>query len=34
VSQDKATPEGLRVQLKPEIDRRTPITRKAGVYAE
>jgi tripartite-type tricarboxylate transporter receptor subunit TctC len=34
VSQDKATPEGLRVHLKSEIDRWTPIIRKAGVYAE
>ncbi len=34
VSQDKATPEGLRVRLKSEIDRWTPIIRKAGVYAE
>ena len=34
VSQEKATPEGLRVQLKSEIDRWTPIIRKAGVYAE
>ena len=34
VSADKATPEGLRVQLKSEIDRWTPIIRKAGVYAD
>jgi tripartite-type tricarboxylate transporter receptor subunit TctC len=34
VGQDKATPEGLRVHLKSEIDRWTPIIRKAGVYAE
>ena len=34
VSKDKATPDGLRAQLKAEIDRWTPIIRKAGVYAE
>ncbi len=34
VSKDKATPDGLRAQLKSEIDRWTPIIRKAGVYAE
>jgi len=34
VTADKATPEGLRVHLKSEIDRWTPIIRKAGVYAE
>ena len=34
VSRDRATPEGLRTQLKAEIDRWTPIIRKAGVYAE
>ena len=34
VSQDKATPEGLRVRLKSEIDRWTPIIKKAGVYAD
>jgi tripartite-type tricarboxylate transporter receptor subunit TctC len=34
VSRDKATPESLRAQLKAEIDRWTPIIRKAGVYAE
>jgi len=34
VSRDKATPESLRAQLKAEIDRWTPVIRKAGVYAE
>jgi tripartite-type tricarboxylate transporter receptor subunit TctC len=34
VSKDKATPNGLRTQLKAEIDRWTPIIKKAGVYAE
>jgi len=34
VSKDKATPEGLRAQLKSEIDRWTPIIRNAGVYAD
>ncbi|HET7097881.1 MAG TPA: tripartite tricarboxylate transporter substrate-binding protein [Casimicrobiaceae bacterium] len=34
VARDRATPEGLRTQLKAEIDRWTPIIRKAGVYAE
>ena len=34
VSKDRATPESLRAQLKAEIDRWTPIIRKAGVYAE
>jgi len=34
VSRDKATPESLRAQLKAEIERWTPIIRKAGVYAE
>ncbi|MEO8304910.1 MAG: tripartite tricarboxylate transporter substrate-binding protein [Betaproteobacteria bacterium] len=34
VSKEKATPEGLRTHLKVEIDRWTPIIRKAGVYAE
>jgi tripartite-type tricarboxylate transporter receptor subunit TctC len=31
---DKATPEGLRNHLKAEIDRWTPIIKKAGVYAD
>ena len=34
VAADKATPEALRSHLKAEIDRWTPIIRKAGVYAE
>ena len=34
VAKDKATPDGLRTQLKSEIDRWTPIIRKAGVYAD
>jgi len=34
VARDKATPEGLRTQLKGEIDKWTPIIRKAGVYAD
>jgi tripartite-type tricarboxylate transporter receptor subunit TctC len=34
VSKDKATPEGLRKHLQDEINRWTPIIRKAGVYAE
>ena len=34
VTKDKATPEGLKTQLRSEIDRWTPIIRKAGVYAD
>ena len=34
VSKDKATPEGLRKHLKAEIDKWTPIIKKAGIYAE
>jgi tripartite-type tricarboxylate transporter receptor subunit TctC len=34
VPREKATPEGLRSQLKAEIDRWTPVIRKAGVYAD
>ena len=34
VSAEKATPVGLRDQLKGEIDKWTPIIRKAGVYAD
>ncbi|MEJ7667636.1 MAG: tripartite tricarboxylate transporter substrate-binding protein [Casimicrobiaceae bacterium] len=34
VAANKATPEGLRTQLRTEIDKWTPIIRKAGVYAE
>ena len=31
---EKATPDGLRNHLKAEIDRWTPIIRKAGIYAD
>jgi tripartite-type tricarboxylate transporter receptor subunit TctC len=34
VTKDRATPEGLRTHLKAEIDRWSPIIKKAGVYAE
>jgi len=34
VSQDRATPEALRTQLKSEIDKWGPIIKKAGVYAD
>jgi tripartite-type tricarboxylate transporter receptor subunit TctC len=34
VSKEKATPEGLRTHLKAEIDKWTPIIKKAGVYAD
>ena len=34
VSEDRATPEALRKQLKAEIDRWGPILKKAGVYAD
>ena len=34
VPADKQTPEGLRVWLKAEIDKWTPIIRAAGVYAD
>jgi len=34
VSKDKATPEGLRTHLKAEIDKWTPIIKKAGIYAD
>ena len=34
VPKDKATPEGLRKHLKAEIDKWTPIIKKAGIYAE
>ena len=34
VAENKATPEALRVYLKSEIDRWTPIIAKAGVYAD
>jgi len=34
VTRDKATPDGLRARLRAEIDRWTPIIRKAEVYAD
>ena len=34
VSQQKATPEGLRSHLKAEIDKWSPIIKKAGQYAD
>ena len=34
VALDKATPDGLRMHLKAEIDKWTPIIKKAGVYAD
>jgi tripartite-type tricarboxylate transporter receptor subunit TctC len=34
VALDKATPDGLRTHLKAEIDKWTPIIKKAGVYAD
>jgi tripartite-type tricarboxylate transporter receptor subunit TctC len=34
VSKEKATPEGLRNHLKAEIDKWTPIIKKAGQYAD
>ncbi len=34
VAPDKQTPNGLRVWLKAEIDKWTPIIRRAGVYAD
>ena len=34
VSKDKATPEGLRSHLKAEIEKWTPIIKKAGIYAD
>ncbi|MEN3364193.1 MAG: putative tricarboxylic transport rane protein [Burkholderiales bacterium] len=34
VAQDKATPEALRTFLKAEIDKWSPIIKKAGVYAD
>jgi tripartite-type tricarboxylate transporter receptor subunit TctC len=34
VAQERATPEALRAQLKSEIDRWSPIIKKAGVYAD
>jgi tripartite-type tricarboxylate transporter receptor subunit TctC len=34
VSSERARPEALRAHLKSEIDRWTPIIRKAGISAE
>jgi tripartite-type tricarboxylate transporter receptor subunit TctC len=34
VSEDRATPEALRAQLKAEVDKWGPIIKKAGVYAD
>jgi tripartite-type tricarboxylate transporter receptor subunit TctC len=34
VAHERATPEALRAQLKSEIDRWSPIIKKAGVYAD
>ena len=34
VSPEKATPASLRDRLKTEIDKWTPVIRKAGVYAD
>ena len=34
VSQDRATPQALRTQLKSEIDKWAPVIKKAGVYAD
>jgi tripartite-type tricarboxylate transporter receptor subunit TctC len=34
VAKNEATPEGLRSHLKAEIDKWTPIIKKAGVYAD
>ena len=34
IAQDKATPAALRAHLKAEIDKWTPLIRKAGVYAD
>jgi tripartite-type tricarboxylate transporter receptor subunit TctC len=34
VAQNRATPEALRAHLKSEIDKWTPIIKKAGVYAD
>jgi len=34
VSADRATPEALRARLKTEIDKWSPIIRKAGIYAD
>jgi tripartite-type tricarboxylate transporter receptor subunit TctC len=34
VAENRATPEALRAHLKSEIDRWSPIIKKAGVYAD
>lgn len=34
VSQERATPQALRTQLKSEIDKWAPVIKKAGVYAD
>ena len=34
IAQDKATPAALRAHLKAEIDKWTPLIKKAGVYAD
>lgn len=34
VAQNRATPEALRSHLKAEIDKWSPIIKKAGVYAD
>jgi putative tricarboxylic transport membrane protein len=34
VDEKRATPEALRTHLKSEIERWTPIIKKAGVYAD
>jgi tripartite-type tricarboxylate transporter receptor subunit TctC len=34
VTEDRATPEALRIYLKAEIEKWGPILKKAGVYAD
>ena len=34
VAENRATPEALRAHLKAEIDKWSPIIKKAGVYAD
>jgi tripartite-type tricarboxylate transporter receptor subunit TctC len=34
IAEKRATPEALRTQLKSEIERWSPIIKKAGVYAD
>jgi tripartite-type tricarboxylate transporter receptor subunit TctC len=34
VAENRATPEALRTHLKSEIDKWSPIIKKAGVYAD